>query len=82
VIISAGSVVRQIDHRNGIERLVAADRRRLVPFSHLRGHFFTAKQTSQQCLLPAINSDREIVIGIVSAEPATDGFGTDLEPDR
>jgi hypothetical protein len=39
----AGSVVRQIDRRNGIERFVTAGRRRPVQCSHLRGHFFTAK---------------------------------------
>jgi putative transposase len=37
----AGSVVRQIDRRNGIERLVAAGRWRSVQFNHLRGRFFT-----------------------------------------
>jgi hypothetical protein len=40
----AGSVVRQIDRRNGrIERLVTAGRRPSVPVSNLRGHFFTGK---------------------------------------
>src|SRR5262249_58018577 len=40
----AGSLVRQIDRRNRRpERFVMAGRRRSVQFSHLRGHFFTAK---------------------------------------
>ena len=39
----AGSVVRQIDRRNGIERLVAAGRPPSVPVSDLGGHFFTEK---------------------------------------
>jgi hypothetical protein len=40
----AGSVVRQIDRRNGrINRLVTAGRRPSVPVSDLGGHFFTEK---------------------------------------